>query len=29
MVKRRFEIDAQSLPDLPGMMLVAEDVIAG
>ena len=22
MVKRRFEIDAESLPDLPGMMLV-------
>ena len=27
MVKRRFEIDAESLPDLPGMMLVTIDAL--
>ena len=27
MVKRRFEIDAESLPDLPGMMLVTIEVL--
>ena len=27
MVKRRFEIDADSLPDLPGMMLVTIEAL--
>ena len=27
MVKRRFEIDAESLPDLPGMMLVTIEAL--